>query len=377
MVVNVGLGLSQAFTQPVAKSMPPAVVSPDHLAVLNSWNLTSDKVGRNLAPLAYTLMSSISGFGAAIWFSMPLFVLLVVMKQTLEVEDQPPRRGKTCCQELVTPALKKAASVPEQLWQGLASLSSDRTMSLLILNTLVTNMLLYPVASLVFPVIFKAMPDGAIDQEGSFVSQLILWMQAAAGIQKQKAWMNYAAVVSLGGVIGPFASNLAVCWAEGAANSRREQEEEAPGGGIMEKLVQGQLIFLLPLVGVLYVLPLFSAGTCVFMLFLIWSFVCAVNNMTTIYFNAHAQRRLGRDERGRFIANILTIFTLADTLGSVLYSRALSSGDPAAQISSSATILSAAVVLRIIILVALRAESSEPRAPPSRGSAMISVVKAE
>jgi len=56
-------------------------------------------------------------------------------------------------------------------------------MSLLILNTLVTNMLLYPVASLVFPVIFKAMPDGAIEQEGSLVGQLILWMQAAAGIQ--------------------------------------------------------------------------------------------------------------------------------------------------------------------------------------------------
>jgi len=189
-------------------------------------------------------------------------------------------------------------------------------------------------------------------------------MQAAAGIQKQKAWMNYAAVVSLGGVIGPFASSVAVCWAEGAAATRREHEEEDPpgGGGIMEKLVQCQLFFLLPLVGVLHVLPLFSAGTCVLMLLLIWSFVCAVNNMTTIYFNAHAQRRLRRDERGRFIANILTIFTLADTFGSVLYSRALASGDPAAQISSSASILLAAVVLRVIILVALRAESAEPRA---------------
>merc|ERR1711884_249154 len=71
-------------------------------------------------------------------------------------------------------------------------------------------MLVYPLSSVVFPVIFKAIPEGTIEQEGSAMSKFILAVQEAVGIHKKKAWMNYAALVSLGGVIGPFLSSAVV-----------------------------------------------------------------------------------------------------------------------------------------------------------------------
>jgi len=44
-VVNIALGLVFAFSQPVTKAMPPAIISVSgDLAKLNAWDLTCDKV---------------------------------------------------------------------------------------------------------------------------------------------------------------------------------------------------------------------------------------------------------------------------------------------------------------------------------------------
>ncbi|CAK0843485.1 unnamed protein product [Prorocentrum cordatum] len=345
MAVNVGLGLTQAFTAPVAKSMPPAVVAAEDLAIVNSWDLTGDKIGRNLAPLAFTVVSSIFGFEAAIGISTLLVLSLVLLKQLLQVADRPAKASSSS----ETSAVKKMLGLFKQVWAGILSLKEDRTIGLMIVNTICTNMLLYPLGTLVFPVIFKAIPDGAIENEGSMASALILWIQGAIGIQKKKAWMNYAAVVSLGGVIGPFLSNAMVYLIQGAA---AKQPPHVNWIGIHCGII-GQLVTLVPLMGVIYMLQYFSAGTRVFLLFVVWGAMTAANNVTTIYFNAHTQQRLGREKRGSFIANILTLFTLANTLGSSVYGWVLASGDVHVQLGSSTAVLMAAGVVRIAVLLAL------------------------
>merc|ERR1712039_88370 len=108
------------------------------------------------------------------------------------------------------------------------------------------------------------------------------------------------------------------------------------------------------LVVVLVFVQHFSAGTRILLLFIVWGAMTALNNVTTIYFNAHTQQRLSRSERGRFIANILTLFTLANTMGSTLYGWALASGSAEAQIASSTNILLGALLLRVIIMVTFR-----------------------
>lgn len=350
MAVNVGLGLTQAFTAPVAKSMPPAVVSPEDLAIVNSWDLTGDKIGRNLAPLAFTVVSSVFGFQAAIGISMLLILALVLLKQLLQVADRPAKSSSSS----ETSAVAKILGLFKQVRDGILSLKEDRTIGLMILNTICTNMLLYPLGTLVFPVIFKAIPDGAIEKEGSMVSALILWLQGVIGISKKKAWMNYAAVVSLGGVIGPFISNAMVYMIQGVA---AKQPTHVNWIGLNCGIV-GQLVTLLPLMAVIYMLQVFSAGMRVFLLFVVWGAMTAANNVTTIYFNAHTQQRLGREKRGSFIANILTLFTLANTLGSSVYGWVLASGDVDVQLSSSTAVLLAAAIFRVAVLAALHTDEA-------------------
>lgn len=354
--INIGLGLSQAFLQPVSKSMPPAVVKPEDLAIANSWDLTGDKIGRNLAPMAFTVVSSALGFRTAILLGFSVCLILIAAKQVLEVADNCGKNsGKGAAANNSITA--KFRTVFSQVADGLLSLRSDYTIGLLIFNTLVTNMFVYPLGTIVFPVIFKAIPDGAIEQEGSLVSRLLLSMQGVVGIQKEKAWMNYSALVSLGGVIGPFASNAIVY-----------RIQATPAGRSPERLnwlgvncgIGGQLVSLVFLVQVLANVQTFTAGSRIFFLFVVWGTMTAFNNVTTIYFNAITQQHFGRSERGRFIANILTLFTIANSIGSIMYGGTLSSADFNVQISSSTRLLLFALLLRFAVLIGLHVRRGTP-----------------
>jgi len=84
----------------------------------------------------------------------------------------------------------------------------------------------------------------------------------------------------------------------------------------------------------------------------------AANNVTTIYFNSHSQNRLSSTERGRFIANILMLFTLGNAAGTLLYGWALSSGGSGMQITISTVILSMALVAKICIWLMLRSNAA-------------------
>eukprot|EP00929_Paragymnodinium_shiwhaense_P051214 TRINITY_DN25790_c0_g1_i1.p1 TRINITY_DN25790_c0_g1~~TRINITY_DN25790_c0_g1_i1.p1 ORF type:complete len:473 (-),score=82.73 TRINITY_DN25790_c0_g1_i1:35-1453(-) len=343
-LVNIGLGLTQAFSQPVSKSLPPAVAAPDDLAVLNSWDLTGDKIARNVAPMAFTIVSSTLGFSAAVAISLIMYIVLVLLKQTLVVADRklewkPKEEGAG---SLLT--------VFRQVWNGLKLLKSDRTIGLLIVNTLITNMLIYPLSSVVFPVIFKAIPDDALAREASWTSGFILKLQGAFGIQKKKAWMNYSALVSMGAAVGPFLSG-ALVYRIKAWSAKQPEEVNWVG---LNFGIGGQILTAWPLLLVLHLAEGLSAGSRIFIMFVIWGAMNAVNNITTIYFNAHTQQRLDRTERGRFIANILTLFSMANSIGSLIYGWALSSGSAHSQIATSVAIAALAVVARCVLLFALR-----------------------
>eukprot|EP00927_Polykrikos_kofoidii_P023201 TRINITY_DN21434_c0_g2_i1.p1 TRINITY_DN21434_c0_g2~~TRINITY_DN21434_c0_g2_i1.p1 ORF type:complete len:460 (-),score=59.46 TRINITY_DN21434_c0_g2_i1:78-1457(-) len=344
-LVNVGLGLTQAFSQPVSKSLPPLVVSEADLAIVNSWDLTSDKIGRNIAPMAFAVASSSLGFHAALIFSFALYVALIGLKQILTVTEQPTQK-KSHGDVTIS---NRFLAIFRQIWDGLLSLKSDRTIGLLIMNTLATNMLIYPLSTLVFPVIFRGIPEGAIETENSLASKAILFLQEALGIKKKKVWMNYVALVSMGGVVGPVFSNVVVYLIKYFASKHPEKTNWI---GLNFGIV-GQFLTMCPLLVVLLSIQHLSAGASVFLMFIIWGAMSSMNNVTTIYFNAHSQHRLGRSERGRFIANILTLFTLANTVGSTLYGFALSSDNPHAQIVAAVRIAGIAMVIRGIVITIL------------------------
>jgi len=167
--------------------------------------------------------------------------------------------------------------------------------------------------------------------------------------------MNYAALVSLGGVIGPFLSSAVVYGVQALA---ARQPERINWIGLNCGMI-GQVVTLVLLVLVLAFVQFFSAGTRIFLLFAVWGAMTALNNVTTIYFNAHTQQRLDRSERGRFIANILTLFTLANSVGSLMYGYALASeGGVEAQVSRSSGLLLTALALRLVIFCAFRFDAA-------------------
>ena len=62
---------------------------------------------------------------------------------------------------------------------------------------------LYPLNSVHFPVLFKQLAE----REGHGAAGLLQRVMLALDIKKKDMWRNYNALVSLGGVAGPFLSN--------------------------------------------------------------------------------------------------------------------------------------------------------------------------
>merc|ERR1712224_21010 len=84
---------------------------------------------------------------------------------------------------------------------------------------------------------------------------------------------------------------------------------------------------------VIYVSETLEPGMLVLSLVLVWLAIIAANNTFTTYFNSISQQRLEANERGRYISNIITIFTLGNAAGTLLFGWATSTAGGA--VSSS------------------------------------------
>jgi len=345
--VNVGLGLVFAFSQPVTKSMPPAVAQADDLAIVNSWDLTCDKVARYLAPIVYTVVSSLLSFRSAVCLAIVLYMVATLLRAMVTVGERPVPSSKDQDLKKSSP-LSRITGVFRKLWDGVLSLRSDRTLGLLILNTMVTNIFIYPLSSVLFPVIFKNVPQESTEVQ-SFFSKMLARLMEALSIKKSKAWQNYTALVSFGGVFGPMLSSVITYHLE--AYFKKTPTLRTWMGvntGIAGQMFAGLLLAL-----VLSCCTTMDTGLLVLALFVCWVITLAVNNVYTTYFNSFQQQQLSRDIRGRFIANIMTLFTLGNSIGTMLFGRVLDGSDAQQAARGAMALLMAGLGLKVALLVAL------------------------
>jgi len=343
-VLNIGLGLLFAFSQPVTKSMPPAVTSVrEDLAIINGWDLTCDKVGRYLAPFAYAVVSSSYGFSSAVLLSCVLYTMLTLLRSCVTVLEPPARQQKSGSRNV----RQRLRGLLQQIADGVMSLRRDSVLRLLILNTLVTNVFLYPLNSVHFPVLFKQIAEaGQADQ--SAVDGFLRRAMSVLDIKKKDMWRNYSALVSLGGVVGPFLSNALIYGLESYSSTQKSCRLWV---GINFGLA-GQIVTM----AVLGLIVLFSgalgSGLLVFNLVGAWILTISVNNIVTTYFNSISQERLQQNERGRFIANIMTVFTLGSSLGTLLFGWVLSvTGE---DLTGPVNLLVCGLLIKVVLLVLLR-----------------------
>lgn len=303
--VNVGLGFSQAFGMPVARSMPPAVVStPSALVFVNSWDITTDKVAKYMAPLACSVVVSAGGYRGATWAAAVMYACLLACKQCVEVNDVTTSKGSATT----------ASGLFRQVRDGIRAVMQDSTMATLVGNTLVTNALIYPLSFVVFPVVFRRLPEVAA---ATPAARVLSWAQSVLGIRKDKAWMNHAALVSMGGALGPLASGVVV----EAVRLRVTGPAQSYVGVIIGVL--GQIVCGMAVMMVMACAQIIDPALVVGALFVGWAGVIASNNVFTIFFNSHSQVALDRSVRGKFIGNLVTLFNLSNSCGTAAFGRAL------------------------------------------------------
>ncbi|CAK9006703.1 unnamed protein product [Durusdinium trenchii] len=349
--LNIGLGLLFAFSQPVTKSMPPAVAAArEDLAIINGWDLTCDKIGRYLAPFAYAVVSSSHGFNFAVLLSCLMYALMSVLRMMVTVLEPASRRETKNGASQPTVA-QKLGGLLQQVVDGVTSLRRDKVLQLLIINTLVTNVFLYPLNSVHFPVLFKQVAEREKSElDRTVVDDLLHQVMLALDIKRKDMWRNYNALVSLGGVAGPFLSNAMIYMLESySTNHKVCQLWVGVNFGIV-----GQISTMALLAGMVLLSSSFGSGSLVFNLVGAWIVTISVNNIVTTYFNSISQERLQQKERGRFIANIMTIFNLGSICGSLLFGWVLSAHENS--VTGSVNLLLCGLMIKIILLVLLRRE---------------------
>ncbi|CAE7265455.1 ssp2 [Symbiodinium pilosum] len=161
-------------------------------------------------------------------------------------------------------------------------------------------------------------------------------------------WRNYSALVSLGGVVGPFLSNALIYFLESYSSS---QQSCRLWVGINFG-VAGQVATMALLALIVSFSGSLGSGLLVFNLVSAWVLTISVNNIVTTYFNSISQERLHQNERGRFIANIMTVFTLGSSLGTLLFGWVLSV--TANDLTGSVNLLLCGLLIKAILLVCLR-----------------------
>ncbi|KAF4662238.1 hypothetical protein FOZ61_002624 [Perkinsus olseni] len=301
-VSNIALGVVMAFSGPVGKSLPPLVVrSRSELPMVNSFELTGDKIGRYLTPFAVGFFMMYFDFSTCVHASILFYLLVVSVKSSVQVDESSHGSGKR--------SGGRRPGLMTQLLEGVKSLGDPR-LGVLVLNTLITNVFVYPFQTAAVPVILRQMDP--------------------------VNWKSLASLVSLGGVIGPILSN---------ASAFLFSSDPFAGlvSGITAQIATGMIS-----VFCVMVYPLFPTGTAyAVLLSSLWVLVIAANNQFTIFFNSLQQMILPANQRGKFIANLLAVFTMGNAAGLWVFGQAIAS--PEHLQSNVCWVLVLSVVLRVIV----------------------------
>jgi len=237
------------------------------------------KISRSVAPLCCTLfMTSANGnFNRAMILCWMLQFGIVIAKSRLpfwilekKKEEWKPSKALTFLQGSNEAHVAKppVSSSVVSMWKGMFLLASSRTLLLLTLNTVVTNMFVYPMNSLVFPMVFKRLSSSVV------IDNVV----TSLGMRKEKAWMNFTSLISFAGVFGPIMSTMLVhCWSWG------KHANVDPLGNVKTAMTMQIGSSICIVISILVVNDtLYTVG----LLFLLWSVLMCSNNIFTIYLSS-------------------------------------------------------------------------------------------
>ena len=286
------LGVILALAPPVSKAMTPdAVDNPEELVMVNSWELTSEKILRYLSPVAAAFALTWFGFRSTLVISFAMLFLLAALKSTIQFKPLKVTRER----------------VGSRLIDGASSLLRH-DMRLLVANTMITNLVVYPFYSVKLPILLKS-------QGGD--------------------WKELSALVNAAGAIGPVLSQV---WLQSDF-----MPKAIPAALRVSEKAQ-ILSAILLVICVLLNVNSYIHAVCL-------ALSTATTNTLTVLFNSQAQQVLPGDLRGRFLANLMSLANLAGAIGALLYA-------PDSQVFLL-FVLTAAAGLRMLLLLLSGTKSTE------------------
>ena len=272
--LNILVAISISILTPLTKSLTPEVVDdPKELVMINSLQLTVEKIARYAAPSLAALLLSTSSSLFVTWTCWCALILTFIVKFSVRFNKISLKSD--------------SASIPEKLLAGAKILRKPELVPLVV-NTLLTNVVIYPFFSVFLPIILKER-----DPQG--------WQGRLAGL-------NFA------GVIGPLLSHSFMQ----SKYLRESSIEEGMITGLNIQIFDSLSIIILILSG-----SQLNNDIFVILAGIVMTVATAASNIFTVYFNAFAQSRLAANERGRFIANLMTLSNLANAIGSLFYSGSI------------------------------------------------------
>jgi hypothetical protein len=298
VVLNLLVAVALPVTMPVLKALTFDVASSkQEIMMMNSWELTIEKIVRYAAPFIAAYLLYYVGF-TYLLFIVQLGLLFSAVGKTyinLAKAVKASDKEHVDLDELEKnqinrkPAQQTSADrLPRQtlilrLLEGFKLLGRS-DLRIAPIHTILNNTVIFPFFSIAFPILCKQ-----IDPQH---------------------WKDITSFVNLGGILGPVLSQMFLV-------SNLSPKSESDGLKLAIK-AEGYLSVLL----LLALIASFQIQSKLFTTaanFILLALLTASQNLFTVYFSGYSQSKLQKDQRGRFLANLMTLANLAHAGGSMIY----------------------------------------------------------
>lgn len=289
-------GIFKAFTYPSTKAVVPLLAKDKSVVKASSFEISNDKMARTLAPNIALLMFAKGGITISILISSILFLISGGAKSLLKIENIE----------------RKKESVNLILFTGIKSLFKSRIIIFAWLNAVVTQFIFNPFLTNVIPNILKATSDANTSKNLGPIFNFIVYL---LGNNREDFYLTLISILGVANTIGVF---LSLLWFQvyGKKGDERLGMRISTIMLIISSILSSYLIYYVSTDPILLTLLLFPVN-------ILFYFTI---NTYTVYFTMFYQSKVPKENMGRFVANLMTIFMGVKSFGHLIYGKILEKG---------------------------------------------------
>ncbi|HCB64050.1 MAG TPA: hypothetical protein DEP20_01610 [Fusobacteria bacterium] len=290
-------GSFKAFTYPATKAIVPMLAKDKKRMKASSFEISNDKIARTLAPSVAILVFAKFGLKASVLTTAVIYVVASVVKMFLVVDYIEVKKE----------------SLKETVANGFKSLFKNKLIVFAWINSVVSQFIFHPFLTQVIPNVLKEFSKGV--ELNSFLKFIV----KSLGGNFEDVYLSLSALISLASTAGVIASLLYL------QNNKRNVDWKR-GMKISTMLLMPSSLAISLSIIYLTSIGSGSAASLALILFPINAIFYFMLNTYTVFFTFFYQEEVPKQNMGRFVANLMTIFMFVKMLGHLFYGWMLSRG---------------------------------------------------